>query len=117
MPAITNIYKSIKTNKALEYLQDMVITGNQMILLGFAVASQNGALDPERTIDDIYPTWYPTSGQYTAFSIAPANVSTTLSFVMDIPAAVTNNEVYITEIYIYAEYKGETFYSVYVKHK
>lgn len=109
MPSVNTIYRSIKTTKALEYLQDMVITGNNLEILGFAVSSQFGELNPDRTIDDIKPTWYPVQGQYVNFSVTPVNTGTKLSFIIKIPPAVTENEVYITELYIFAKYKDETF--------
>ena len=109
MPSVSNVYKSIKTDLALEYLQDSVISGESVELLGFAVSSEDGGLDPARTITDVRPKWYPLSDDYAPFSAAPSRVTTTLSVVMDIPPAVTNNTVYITELYIYAQYKGEVF--------
>lgn len=105
-------YNAIKTDLAIQYTQDQLITGDLITIKSFGVASEAGALDSSRTIEDINTTWFST--QFTSTNITTSTVTTgvtELGLEMIVPASIPNlvGTNYMTEFYIIGRYQNNDF--------
>ena len=117
MATVDVIYKSIKTTKALEYMQEVMESqGTKSIeLLGFAVSNNIGELDANRTLEslNLSSIWFPvnstTTPPYQIFTEAPKSITSSgaqLTFTMNIPAGLPVSDCYFNETYIFARFNA-----------
>lgn len=109
---MTTIYNAIKTDLAIQYTQDQLVSGDIITIKSFGVASDSGNLDATRTLDTINTTWFST--QFTSTNITTSTVATgvtQLGLEMIVPASIelSPDNHYMTEFYIIGNYQNEDF--------